>query len=306
MARRLQPISIVVIHNLLMAGNRNTNIGIGNTQGKPFAWITIMEIADFDYEDDAFEETKAWMLELAGTEEKPPDPPDCFEEGLTTHILDDDRFKNCLRMTRCSLLLQGAPGVGKTSTVAGMIHRLPQIDASVCVAFKIFRLEDKGVQHKAKQVVATLLLKFCEEYRAFPDCVTKLYEARRKHSITLEEMSSALGVAIRKTEKDCVIFLDALDECGDDDGLDALLEALSCVQVSTGVGLVFTSRHDAIPRELFKRLEKIELHSREEDMKSYVSRRLKSHRSHLRDRDGKQYELYNQAFEAILESSGGL
>ena len=125
----------------------------------------------------------------------------------------------------------------------------------------------------------------------------------------MQTIESTLTAVIKENNKDCVIVLDAMDECRNGAALENLLGALFRMQNATRIGIIATDRRDRRndPRCMpFASLESLELHSMPEDMEAYVTRRLKSNALLLQDGNDVEQKRFVEACDSILGSSGGL
>jgi Cdc6-like AAA superfamily ATPase len=249
------------------------------------------------------------MLSYAGDTKKLPETSDVFEHRLTDKVWDDQHFQRCIHMEKGTLFLHGAPGLGKTTTATRIVHRLLERRAEISVAYRFFEFEDSPSQHSADKIAMRLLLQICGEIGNFPACVCELYEVRDSREITLQTIESTLTAVIKENNKDCVIVLDAMDECRNGAALESLLGALFRIQNATRIGIIATDRRDRRkdPRCMpFASLESLELHSMSEDMEAYVTRRLKSNALLLQDGNDVEQKRFVEACDSILGSSEGL
>lgn len=265
-----------------------------------------MIVINSNVDSDDSEAIKAWMIKFAGIINTAPNTPDLFQDRLSKQVMDDRRFKKCTRNQKGALLLYGAPGLGKTSTMIGIIDDLTQQIPATRIACRFFNAEESSETHSPERIAMSLLLSVFAESSTpvFPGCVHKLYKDRASRSFTLKAIVSTLGSVISQEDQDCLIILDAMDECTRRNRLNELLKELKRIQEATGAGLIFTDRTNNPDWTDHFRLESFELCSEIEDMRAYITESLGCSPSPFTR--GKNEALRSKAAEAILKGSEDL
>jgi hypothetical protein len=244
------------------------------------------------------------MLANAPIYKVQPGLPCDFEPGLTDDVMDDEHFQSCVQGSGSTLFLHGDPGVGKTSTVLGILNRLPSRDPTIRIAFTLFKAaEDRGI-HSAEGVAMNLLYQLCrEDSSKLLPCIRALYDDRDAKQLTLMAIILALATVIQESKRGCIIILDALDECNDKKALSDLLKALRQLQEATRVGILLADRSKNAHAQTFRRLNNRELFSLRADIEEFVTKRLKSDDSSLRDEGQAEHGLFKEALRAIVDCS---
>jgi hypothetical protein len=265
--------------------------------------MAVVVVSNVDLDES--EAIRAWMIESAGINNTAPNTPDLFQDRLSKLVMDDRRFKQCTRKQKGALLLYGAPGSGKTSTMIGIIDDLTQQTLATRIACRFFKDEESPETHVPKRIAMSLLLSIFSESSApvFPECVRKLYTQRETRSFTLKAIVSTLGSVISEEDQDCLIILDGMDECGCRTGLNELLKELKRIQENTGAGFIFTDRTSNPDWTGHFTLEFFELCSEIDDMKAYITESLTCSPPFSK---GKNEALRSRAADAILTGSEGL
>lgn len=219
-----------------------------------------------------------WMSEHAQpVPSRKSSTPDLFAPNFTERTFRSPGFQACLTRLGRTLVLRGDLGAGKTTTIQGLIKKLREND-DAAVAFVLFECENP-----AGYVACKVLMHFVQQLADLTD------DRHRKHLLKLSKnfskehpgISEAADVltAIINTERRTktgaqprgfCIFLDGLDEFGDDDQLHLLLKHLVDVQARTGCGIVVTSRLETSVEQVFRDYSTSTVSADPEDVKTFV------------------------------------
>ena len=216
-----------------------------------------------------------------------------FAEGLRDNVMTSSEFRPCLEMRSHTFVLFGSPGVGKTTTMQGIIKKLDDDreagNRDVVVAsifYKLFKPDRYDPNDcKASKVMMRILAGFVKRLpEAIQDAeLHKLWNSSSDKCPDPEATAKVIMSILNKAEAACVV-LDGVDECHLSDCQEQLsitLQLLRQIQNETGVGVIITDRllEENFWKDHFSdtSLEtyKINVDDLESDIRTYVSTRFK-------------------------------
>lgn len=180
--------------------------------------------------------------------------------NLINSVLKNEHFTRCLTNTATALVLQGKPGVGKSTTMLGLLRKLDkeriqesdqpenllpdhvenkQATANVVVASIFFKAEIHA-KEDAQGVLMCLLQQLVEKVPGALNDVRQLAQEHQNIGPTAKDIADTTISVLKKTTKAC-FFLDALDEHNSNHAF-ATMKHIARVQYESKVGLVITDR----------------------------------------------------------------
>lgn len=200
---------------------------------------------------------------------------------LTQKVLSSAFFQLPMEKPPRTLVLHGIPGVGKTTTVIGVIDELRKRKATVAFAF--FHHNMKYV-HEAAKIMLLLIKQLLDilnedsDKTRYERCMNHVQQLLREAgdlSTDLDEIRPVLkNVIVENTSPVCII-LDALDEFSNPDELVRLLNELKQIQIETNVSVIMTERSgESSCEECFKQQDgnraTMELRADRADINQYI------------------------------------
>ncbi|RPA82610.1 hypothetical protein BJ508DRAFT_361090 [Ascobolus immersus RN42] len=130
-------------------------------------------------------------------------------------VVEKDAFVGWKSERRGTLWMHGAPGVGKTVLSSLIIDELKK-DSSLALAYFHCNYDDPSRQDP-DLILAMILKQLVAPMPTLPPSLVKLYENHKSEGFAsvrpdADELESLLVQALKYSEKDIVILLDALDE----------------------------------------------------------------------------------------------
>lgn len=197
--------------------------------------------------------------------------PETFARCLTDSVVQKTAFQSCILPEGQTLLLKGAMGVGKTTTICGLIEHLYG-RGDVKVAFMLVDSDCKS-EHDARKILMLFILQVSqfgnEEHRRH---ITRLLESNATGQPSAEAIVSTLVTIIEsnKPETTTCLLVDGLDEI-EQGSLHDLLCHLAEVQRLTSCGIIMASRVVSDSTEShFTRLEVLDITAHLDDIRFYV------------------------------------
>jgi NACHT domain len=207
-------------------------------------------------------------------------------EGTGLWLLNSPEFAAWLNGKPKTLFCPGIPGAGKTVMTSIVVEHLwgtfPEktfLEHRTGIAFLYCSY---GMHHEQKAVdlLSALLKQLVQELPSVPDSVKGLYSTHhdRKTRPSFDEISRTL-LAMMDNFSRVFIIIDALDECGDDNGTRMkILSGIRNIQGKCDVKLMATSRFVATIMQEFEGDIMLEVRAHDEDVGKYLGCRLASER----------------------------
>lgn len=202
--------------------------------------------------------------------------------------------------------LHGSAGAGKTILSAGIIHDLRQFcdaDPARSLAIFFFDFQDAEKQ-KAINMIKSLLVQLLPKCARIPQEILSIYAScgNGQRQASEQQLSEALRHAVASLPE-CLLVLDALDECA---GWEELFDVLEGIHNwgATNLRVLLTSRMETEIRDDLEDLvpsnSRICLETRlvDEDIKTYVHERL------AKGKDFRRWQKDRKIQEEIEETLG--
>ncbi|KAF1913085.1 ankyrin repeat-containing domain protein [Ampelomyces quisqualis] len=204
------------------------------------------------------------------------------------------------------LACPGAPGAGKTTMAATLIHHLSTLGSSdqIGVTYAYANYRSRSIQ-TLYNLVTALLRCLVQIRSSIPQSVLDTYiKLHKSRNLTLQE-SVDLVIAVCKEFSMVYIVIDALDECQDGVARD-LLRHIWRVHEQTKIRLLVTTRYitsisDMITQELGV-VPQLEIRASDDDIREYFSTRASGFQNFLKNNQ----DLRMLASEKVIEASGGM
>ena len=200
--------------------------------------------------------------------------PENFARRLTDSVVRKNAFRSCTLQESQTFLLKGRMGVGKTTTICGLIEHL-RGRGDVAVAFMLVDSDSKS-EHDARKILMLFILQVSdfgkEEHRIH---IMKLLESNATRKPSAEAIVSTLVAIIKsrlrnKPKKTTCLLVDGLDEM-EESSLHDLLCHLAEVQRLSSCGIIMASRVVSGSTESqFEKLEVLDITAHLDDIRSYV------------------------------------
>ena len=194
--------------------------------------------------------------------------------GTGKRMIESDEFQQWLSSHNKTLWCPGIPGAGKTYLASIVIDYLQRQTSSegpntVLCLFCNFNTQ---ANQTACKFMGALLKQLAQANRALPKAIKDIYDKRENvHPPGFKALANAFRTELEKHPKTFIV-IDALDEVSESaDIRTMLLEELRLCPVN----LLVTSRHDLTIRRQFFEAQYYEIHATDEDIRSYVSGRMK-------------------------------
>jgi GTPase SAR1 family protein len=225
-----------------------------------------------------------WLKSHVGERFKmAPSDNSTFEPRLRDQVFDTKDFQSCLTNTRTTLVLQGMPGVGKTTTMQGLIARVADRDKSrlnskvVTAALCIRDTRDLGFERVISSALLYLLQVICKQVPDSMEAVKTLHQkvpAGRLPPASV--ITTAIQHVLTRVERTCIFIDSGADEFYD---FSDLLAQLKLLQQKTNIGIVFTSDGDLDNFILEKHFRNLKFHTltisaNSEDIAAYLRKRF--------------------------------
>jgi hypothetical protein len=261
-----------------------------------------------------------------------------FQGSLTAEVFANSHFKQCIGPDGGTLVLMGKMGIGKTTTVVGLLNEIDKgnpsnpchgraSDGQIPSSKEGHNGEERN-RPKNKVVVASIFFssdsKVKERYKA--DLVLmsianqlanalggkhhlrQMYERHPNVRPPCDSITSTIKKVIQGVEN-CCIFLDALDE-NDLEEVQRLMKEIGNIQRDCHIGVVITHR-DSVTFEFSQWLSHIcelPIEAKENDIIGYGQEYiLQLAENPQEDYDWVQnQDLCNKAASTIAESSAGM
>ncbi|KID97502.1 ankyrin repeat protein, partial [Metarhizium majus ARSEF 297] len=194
------------------------------------------------------------------------------QKGTGQWLLDSDKFQQWINGSKQTLFCPGIPGAGKTTLSAMVIDHLEkyiQGDTTIGLAYIYFNFRS---DHKAEDLVKSLLKQLSQPFSTLPDAVKGLYkEFRNKvRGPSYPEILKTLQSVAAMYSK-LFLVVDALDECPTSDCCrDTFISETLALQAATGANIFATSRHVPEIAEKFMGALSLEIRANDEDVRKYV------------------------------------
>ncbi|KAH0592783.1 hypothetical protein MHUMG1_09428 [Metarhizium humberi] len=192
--------------------------------------------------------------------------------GTGKWLLDSDKFRRWINGSNQTLFCPGIPGAGKTTLSAMVIDHLEksfQGDTTIGLAYIYFNFRS---DHKAGDLVKSLLKQLSQPFSALPDAVKGLYK-RHKDKVPgpdYPEILETLQLVATMYSK-LFLVVDALDECPTSDCCrDTFISEILALQAATGANIFATSRHVPEITEKFMGALSLEIRANDGDVRKYV------------------------------------
>ena len=213
----------------------------------------------------------------------PEDPPFGFFDDLMKRVMDHQFFRFGLMKQSATLIIRGLAGVGKTTTMLGVVEKLQKRDEPVRVASAFFR-HNKTDTHDAAKLFIIFIKQLVEQDASFAMHASSLHVGEDDVSRKLSDISSVFEKMIEMTARVCII-LDGLDEFGNGAKRTVFMEHVKRIQIKTGVGVIITERSGgSVGQPWFSdnqhpKIWTIPLKAESSDVKNYIEFRLEADKS---------------------------
>jgi hypothetical protein len=202
--------------------------------------------------------------------------PEIFAQRLTDSIAQTPTLQACALQIGQTLFLRGGMGVGKTTTVCGLIKHLNE-RGDVAVACMFVESEFMS-EHDARKILMLFLQQVSdlgiEEHRLYLSKLIMRYPSGRPSADEAVETLAAIikSLQIKSPKKTTCLFLDGLDEM-EDKPLHELLLHLGRLQQLTSCGIVMASRViSRITERCFSRSKTLDITANVDDIQFYVDK----------------------------------
>jgi Cdc6-like AAA superfamily ATPase len=242
-----------------------------------YVFCNVPHDEDTDTKDSLYwTSLQAWFaVEDRTAQSRDSSLPDLFASSLTNWVLRDAAFHACSLQKGQTVLLRGGMGVGKTTTMCGLIKHLHDC-GTVAVAFMLAD-SDRKSEHSPRKILMLFVQPLSNDNRKQRKHAWKLVNKNLTGRPSAHEARGTLVSIIKshydmKKRRTTCLLLDGLDEFEDDD-LQELLCHLAEVQQLTSCGIILASRVDNLnTKKWFKKLEPLEIMAHSADIKYYVDK----------------------------------
>lgn len=200
--------------------------------------------------------------------------PENFARRLTDSVVQNNAFRSCTSQESQTLFLKGGMGVGKTTTICGLIGHLKGCE-KVAVAFMLVEFDCKS-GHDPRKILMLFVLQLAdfdkEEHRRQ---VITLLQSNVAGQPSAEEIISTLATIIKShhadtPKKTTCLFVDGLDEMEDESLHDVLCD-LAKVQQRTSCGIILSSRVVSVStKKYFAKPKVLDIKAHLDDIQFYV------------------------------------
>jgi Cdc6-like AAA superfamily ATPase len=228
------------------------------------------------------------------------------EEGTGQWLLERDEFKSWSSSKQQTLFCLGIPGAGKTTLASIITNHLEQKfctepDVGIAYIYCNFKsTPDLNVQ----DLLASLIKQLVPRQSVLPKAVIDIYENHREENTRprTDELTSCLR-SLAAELSTAYIIVDALDECGTDNGLrERLLRGIFTLQADCNVNFLATSRHIPEIMAEFDRKTWLEIRADPKDVETYLRSHLSTFPSFLLQNQ----DLVNEVITTITDSVDGM
>ena len=201
--------------------------------------------------------------------------PGNFARRLTDSVVQNDAFRSCTLQESQTLFLKGEMGVGKTTTVCGLMEHLRE-RGDVAVASMLVDSDCKS-EHDARKILMLFILQLAdldkEEYRRQ---VMTLVQGNATGQPSAKEIISTLATIMKShhadtPKKTTCLLVDGLDEM--EESLQDLLRSLAKVQERTSCGIIMASRVISFStKKCFAKPKVLDIEAHLDDIQFYVDK----------------------------------
>lgn len=252
-------------------------------------------------------------------------PEEHFAPGLRDRVMSKKKFTACLNMESQTFVLVGKAGIGKTTTVQGIINYLNEDggEDKVLVAsmfynwYLIDKLEREGHHqfsreaHEPSKVMMRLLIQVVDQYPRSSKFVRQFYRDNQPGcppaGKTAGILTAILSEAKKHGRRACIV-IDGVDECKENKNLTTVLRHIGQIQEKTGIGVLLTDRlrEGSLWRPHFRQTLYVHEEDRadEQDIESYIKNRLAD--SVIQDVLENHQSLLTEIIRVVKVASGGM
>ena len=200
--------------------------------------------------------------------------PEIFARRLTDSVVQNNAFRSCTLQESQTFLLKGGMGVGKTTTICGLIEHLKE-RGDVAVAFMLVAYDCK-TGHDARKILMLFIYQLAdfdkEEHRR--QVMTLLQSNGAGQPSTKDTISTLVNIIkshhANTPKKTTCLFVDGLDEM-EEESLHDLLCDLAEVQQCTSCGIIMASRVVSLStKRYFAKPKVLDITAHLDDIQSYV------------------------------------
>jgi hypothetical protein len=223
-------------------------------------------------------------------------------------FLDNPTFKQWMSGSgqTWGLFCPGAPGAGKTTMSATVIHHLSIQDhpSNIAVAYLYCNYRSRNEQ-TLYNLLCALLRRLVQLRSIIPSSVLDIYNKFHKKSrLTLDQCTDLTTLACKEFSRVYVI-IDALDEC--EAGVArALIRILNSVRSQANIHLLMTARFITSIKEMINdeigAVPQLEVRASDSDIRQYFMSRRSGLPSFMKNNS----DLWTRACVKVIEASGGM
>jgi hypothetical protein len=223
-------------------------------------------------------------------------------------FLDNPTFKHRMSGSgqTLGLFCPGAPGAGKTTMSATIIHHLSIQDRESIIAIAYLYCKYRSRNEKTLYNLLCALLRRLVQLRStIPSCVLDMYNNfHEKSRLTLDQCTDLITLVCKEFSRVYVI-IDALDECEAGVARE-LIRILNSVRSQADIHPLMTARFITSIREMINDeigvVPQLEVRASDSDIRqSFMSRR-----SGLPSFMKNNNDLWTRACARVIEASGGM
>lgn len=228
------------------------------------------------------------------------------EEGTGQWLLERAEFISWSSTKQQTLFCLGIPGAGKTTLVSIIIDHLEQkfrADPGVGIAYIYCNFQSSS-NSNIPDLLASLIKQLIQRQSELPKAVIDMYKNHGKKNTRprTDELSSCLR-SVTADLSTAFIVVDALDECGTNDGMHGkLLRQIFVLQADCNINFLATSRHIPEIMAEFDRKTWLEVRADPRDVETYLRSQLSTFPSFLL----RSQDLINEINNKITESVDGM
>ena len=227
---------------------------------------------------------------------------DIREAGTRQWFLTSSAFQGWLQMPRTTLLCIGAPASGKTFLSSFVIDHILSLALPTLYIYCSYKEQPN---QSATNLLGSLLQQLSHYSISLRSKILQLYSSHAKNTTkpSASELYSLLRACLEDF-KTIYIIVDALDELSTDEGVRAEIMAW-LVKLGTCSNMLATSRPVSMITEFLPEAKKLYIAAHEDDIRMYVSNRMKNDHS-LARKLGEDNLLKEAILISVVRRSNGM
>ncbi|PHH65759.1 hypothetical protein CDD81_1486 [Ophiocordyceps australis] len=228
-----------------------------------------------------------------------------FHPGTGKWFLDGSKFQDWIHSAQPSTIwCRGDPGTGKTVMMSAAICHVEDhtCGSDTAIAHVYCNYQERQTQ-LTLEIWSSVIRQLAEQFDPLPDQVIAFRDRFiGKRCYPTEDDMILLVISLSKLFKKVFVFIDALDECPEENREHFIQTA---VRLESCIRLFITSRHSVVLENRFSNMQRINLTAHKEDIRAYLQGRLEQN-SRLRSLDTQVAGLKAQIVEKLLEQANGM